>query len=284
MVMRKLFADCCTQLREAGIPDAPTDVRILIDFVMGKGALFAARYPQYEPNLEEYGRLTKLIQQRAAHVPVAYLLGEKEFMGLSFVVNPHVLIPRGDTECLVEAALDCLKQDFENQAARVLDIGTGSGAIAVSMAKYWEQAVVSGIDISDAALQTAEKNAQHCQVAQRCRFWNCDIMKEIPEGSYDMVLSNPPYIPPDVLAGLEPDVRDYEPRGALTDEKDGLDFYRRISLITPKFLKKRGVLFLEIGCEQERAVVEILKNDGWNEISVRHDLAGRPRVVSARRS
>ena len=280
MVMRELFVACCARLREAGISDAATDVRVLVDFVMGQGALFAARFPQYEPTPEQYSRLTELVSRRAAHVPVAYLVGEKEFMGLPFLVDPDVLIPRGDTECLVEAALDYLKHCQTGKPVRILDIGTGSGAIAVSVAKYCTNAQVTGIDLSEAALRIAGRNAEKNRVEDRCRFLQCDILHRIPEGEYDLVLSNPPYIPPDVLAGLEPDVRDYEPRTALTDGHDGLDFYRRISRMAPGLLPGGGALYLEIGCEQKKDVTGILQKDGWDGIAVQCDLAGRPRVVS----
>ena len=201
-------------------------------------------------------------------------------LSLSFCLLYTSLIPRGDTECLVEAALEYLNRYDPGCPVRVLDIGTGSGAIAVSVAKYCVNAQVTAVDLSEAALQTAKQNAGKNLVDNRCEFYLCDIMKEIPKGNFDLVLSNPPYIPPDVLAGLEPDVRDYEPRGALTDEHDGLDFYRRISRITPELFQGRGKLFLEIGCEQKKDVIKILQMDGWSEVSVQCDLAGRPRVAS----
>lgn len=209
------------------------------------------------------------IRKRADGTPFAYITGEQEFYGLNFSVNENVLIPRADTEILVEYALSA-------GGKNVLDICTGSGCIAVSIAKNMPDSNVSAVDISPAALEVAKKNASEngCDVS----FLEMDILSQIPNGKYDLIVSNPPYIEKAELSSLMKDVIEFEPRLALDGGEDGLIFYRRICAISPQILEKGGVLAFEIGYNQYDAVYEIMK-ENFTDIGYKEDLSGIKRVL-----
>jgi len=209
------------------------------------------------------------IKKRAAGMPFSYITGEQEFFGLKFSVNENVLIPRADTEILVEFALSC-------GGKNVLDICTGSGCIAVALAKNLPDCAVSAVDVSPAALEVAKKNASHngCDVS----FIEMDILSEIPQGKFDLIVSNPPYIEKAELFSLMKDVIEFEPRLALDGGDDGLIFYRRICALAPKILKKGGILAFEIGYNQYESVYEIMK-ENFSEIGYKEDLSGIKRVL-----
>lgn len=217
-----------------------------------------------------------LIEKRKKGVPVQYLLGECEFMGLPFYVNESVLIPRPDTEILVETVLEYYqKEAFQ----KILDIGTGTGCIAVSIAHYTNMKVYA-VDISENALKTAQKNAKINHVI--IEFIKSNLFLSFPETFYhtfDVIVSNPPYICTEEIETLMTEVKDFEPRLALDGGKDGLFFYREIVENSQKFLKENGYLFFEIGCEQAEQVKEIMKLNGFGNIEIKKDLAGLDRVV-----
>lgn len=215
-----------------------------------------------------------LIARRQKLEPVAYILGEKEFFGLSFLVDENVLIPRPDTEILVEWAL----ANFHGGA--VLDIGTGSGCIAVTLAKHLPGAKVTAADISPAALAVAKKNAARHGVD--IAFLQLDILSAFPDGKFGLIVSNPPYIRPDVIDGLSASVRDFEPYGALAGGDDGLAFYRAICQKAPAHLAFGGLLAFEIGFDQADAV-RTLMGKSFTGITVVKDLAGCDRVVAGAR-
>ncbi len=215
-------------------------------------------------------RVSSVLKRRISGEPIQYILGKTEFMGLEFKVNPAVLIPRPDTEILVEAALRHAGHKVSRQKPlfanlNILDIGTGSGCIAVSIAKYFPQAKVSAVDISLPALEIAAQNAELNLVRDRIDFINCDLFPpheqptsyELRAPTYDLVVSNPPYIKTNIIDTLETELQ-YEPRKALDGGEDGLSFYRRIIREIPFYLKPDGLLILEIGFDQKKSLEKIL--------------------------
>lgn len=223
-----------------------------------------------------------LLRQREAGRPVQYLLGEWEFMGLPFAVGEGVLIPRGDTEVLVETILE--RQETEG-LNKILDIGTGSGCIPISLGKYGGFTDLLAVDISPQALAYAEKNAMKNQVA--VRFYESDLFSGLPErwrGELDGIVSNPPYIPAKEIAGLMAEVRDFEPRNALDGGEDGLEYYRAIIQEGRDWLRAGGWLFFEIGYDQGEAVQQLFREFGYEKIELRQDLAGLDRVVFAQKA
>ena len=203
--------------------------------------------------------------------PLAYILGFTEFMGLSFSVNPSTLIPRPDTETLVELAI----KSIGDAKVKVLDIGTGSGCIGISVAHFCKNADVTLLDISADALETAQKNAE--RNGADVKLLQCDILSEIPDGEYDIILSNPPYIESEIIPTLQTEVKDYEPLSALDGGADGLIFYRRIARIGKRLLKNNGLLMFEIGYNQAEAVTKIMAD--YENVRCEKDLCGNDRVV-----
>ena len=226
-----------------------------------------------EPAAVSYGQL---IRRRADRIPIAYLLGRREFHGRTFAVDPRVLIPRPETEHLVEAALNCI-----DDGDRVLDVGTGSGCIAVTLALERPESRVVATDLSPGALAVAAANCRSHGVAGRVRLVRADLLSALRPGAFDVVVSNPPYINVGEWPSLMPEVRDHEPPEALF-AGDGLDFYRRL-FAAGGFLREGQRLLLEIGKGQLEAIRELAENGGFDVEWVVADLAGIPRVVTLRR-
>lgn len=225
----------------------------------------------------EYEKAMAMTARRKKGEPLQYILGSTDFMSLEFFVGEGVLIPRSDTETLVEAVLNVL--DCE-KAYSALDICTGSGCIGISLAYYRENVTADLIDISDTAIETAKKNILHNGMQEGVKVYKCDILKEYPDRKYDIIVSNPPYIKSDVIETLQTEVKDYEPHIALDGGKDGLTFYRRIIEIAPKLLNKNGLLAFEIGNEQGEEVSELMAD--FDGIEIIKDLCGNDRVVIGR--
>jgi release factor glutamine methyltransferase len=215
------------------------------------------------------------IARRARYEPIQYITGEQEFYGLTFHVTPAVLIPRPETEHLVEAALARIPHDAPS---RIADIGTGSGAIAIALAHTLPQANVTALDLSPAALSIAQENASRLGVS--VHFLESDLLQAVSGEHFDIIVSNPPYVPESEI--LEPQVRDYEPATALYAGANGLDIYERLIPQAHAALKPRGWLLMEIGHGQREALAALLKD--WNEVSFIDDLQGIPRVACAKRS
>lgn len=233
---------------------------------------------------DELAAYKALILRRIKKEPAAYIIGSRAFMSLDFFVDKSVLIPRPDTEKLVELAIDLAKS--AEGKTEVLDIGTGSGAIAVSIAKYAKNAAVTATDSSPAALETAKKNAETHKVAGRLTFLEGDLFSPVPGGrKFDLIVSNPPYIPTEEIQKLQPEIKDHEPVQSLDGGTDGLDYYRRIIPQCPDFLIPGGHILLEVGMGQAQAVVKIIEtNKELGNVKVHKDLAGIDRVVSAIKS
>lgn len=239
-------------------------------------------YTRHTEEAPEQGRqrFRELVRQRIEGCPVAYLVGRKEFFSLEFEVNRAVLIPRPDTECVV---VECLRLAKDVAEPAILDIGTGSGCLAVAVAKHHKTAHVTAVDIRAEALAVASRNAAKHGVAERIRFVEGDLFAPLSGERFDFILSNPPYIPHDDLAKLPPGVRDYEPHGALDGGRDGFAVFDRLIAETPAHLKPSGYLLIEIGSPQEAPARErIGKYEGYELEKTVHDGSGHPRALMAR--
>ena len=270
LTLKEALAKAVDKLQQMEVPDADIDAWYLLSYVTGldRAAFFLRREePMAEQDLARY---RDLVTKRGERIPLQHLTGEQEFMGLDFHVNEHVLIPRQDTECLVERVLPYV------DGKRVLDVCTGSGCIAIAIAKLGKPAVVHGVDISEEALAVARQNVTELNAS--VELFAGDLMTKM-DGQYDVIVSNPPYIPPSVIEGLMPEVRLHEPMLALDGGQDGLEFYRRIAGQAVTRLAPNGRLFLEIGCEQGASVADILQKQGYREVQVFQDLAGKDRIV-----
>ena len=213
--------------------------------------------------------------------PMQYIMGETEFYGLPFRVTPDVLIPRPETEHLVEKAIE-LAGSFA--APRIVDVGTGSGAIAVGLAHHLPSAQITATDLSDAALAIAQENARASDLAERIRFLNGDLLAPVAGETFDLVVSNPPYVPSTERSSLSVEVRDYEPEVALFAGNDGLDVYRRLIPAAFAVLSSNGFLLLEIGHGQAEVVGQLLRSTGFDDIDFAPDLQGIARVASAQQA
>ena len=225
---------------------------------------------------EQCERVSEMVNRRQSGEPLQYILGECEFMSLDFYVESGVLIPRSDTETLVEAVIE--KTD-ENKNMKILDICTGSGCIGISTAHFRSSAYVDLIDISDKAIEIAKKNIVRNNVQSRVKVQKMDILNEYPSEKYDIVVSNPPYIETKVIDTLQTEVKNHEPRLALDGGEDGLIFYRRITEIAPEILKKGGMLAFEIGYNQGKAV-SALMGKNFCDVRIIQDFSKNDRVVT----
>lgn len=274
MTYSELVADGVKRLKDAGFEEARTDVRSLVFFVCGIDFLTLLRDGGEKVPKEQELRFYELLSERMKHVPVQYIIGEQAFCGLTLRVRPGVLIPRPETELLAETV-------FQNSAGkRVLDLCTGSGCIAVTVAKLGSPSFVAASDCSDEALAVARENAALQEA--KITFFKGDLFENV-EGRYDIIVSNPPYIKSSVIEELMPEVKDYEPRLALDGTEDGLYFYRRICAEAKAYLNRGGKLMFEIGHDQGDEVAELLRTEGYTEIEVRKDYAGLERMVFAMR-
>lgn len=272
----EVYREGAARLGEADIEEAELDARLLLEFVCGTDRNTLLVHGERDVSEEEYGRYCGLIERRAVHVPLQHLTGEQDFMGLTFLVNKDVLVPRQDTEVLAEEAMKHL-----HDGMRILDLCTGSGCILLSLLHYSNDCEGVGVDLSARALSVAGKNYE-IQRTQRpdmkARFLEGNLFEGL-EDRFDMIVSNPPYIKTDVIDTLMPEVREYEPVMALDGGTDGLAFYRRIAGDAGAYLNGGGMLFFEIGCEQAADVCKIMEAAGFREVEVVKDFAGLDRVV-----
>ena len=272
MTYQEAYRKACERFREAKISDPESDAWILLEHVTGmERAIFWADGNR-EMKAEEVEMFCEIVEKRLERIPVQHLTGHQEFMGLDFLVSPAVLVPRQDTEILVEQAEKVLKPGM-----KVLDMCTGSGCIAVSLAVRNAGVCVCASDISEGALAIAKENAKR-QDAE-VMFVHSDMFDNI-EGIYDMIVSNPPYIPTAEIEKLEAEVKLHDPFTALDGREDGLYFYRILAKKSPVYLRPGGYIFMEIGYDQSSAVKELLEEEGFAEVRVQKDLAGLDRVVS----
>lgn len=268
------YKEGCRKLKLAEVPEAELDARLLLEFICGTNRNDLLVHGDREVDADKQAAYEEAIGRRMERIPLQHITGEQDFMGLSFKVNEQVLIPRQDTEILVEAVLKQM-QDY----SRILDMCTGSGCILISLLHYnnWCEGV--GADISPGALQVAEINGQRLLSEEKRPLWVESNLFENVEGKFDIIVSNPPYIRSAVIETLMPEVKDYEPLSALDGTEDGLYFYREIVKQAPKYLKKEGKLFFEIGHDQGAEVSALLEEAGFQQIQVIKDYAGLDRVV-----
>ncbi len=260
------------QLKEAHIEEAELDARLLLEEICGTNRNYLLVHGKEPVTEEQYRCYVNYIEERSHHVPLQHILGYQEFMGLHFSVTPDVLIPRQDTETLVEEVMRNL-----HDGMHILDMCTGSGCILLSLLKYSNDCVGIGVDLSEKALLVAEGNAR--ALGLRADFVQSNLFENVT-GRYEFIVSNPPYIPSRVIPTLMEEVREHDPFIALDGKEDGLYFYREIIRQAGEYLYPGGMLFFEIGCGQAADVSEFMKKAGYKEVTVCKDLSGLDRVVS----
>lgn len=271
MMYQDLYRWGSGQLAEVGIAEASLDARLLLEEVCSTDRNYMLVHGDAEVSSQQQEKYEKYIARRKQHIPLQHIVGYQDFMGLKFKVTPDVLIPRQDTETLVEEVMRYL-----HDGMRILDMCTGSGCILLSLLQYSNDCIGIGSDISEKALAVAKENAQ--SLGKEADFVQSDLFDALT-GKYDIIVSNPPYIPTDVIPTLMEEVREHDPMGALDGKEDGLYFYRKIVADAGDYLYPGGMLFFEIGCEQADAVSRFLTEAGYGEVTVCKDLAGLDRVV-----
>lgn len=289
MTIREVLTNIRERLQKAGIEDFEYESWVFLNWKLHIDRAEFYMNPNGEVKEELLAELDSVLKQREQRVPLQYLMGECEFMGYDFYVDERVLIPRQDTECLVELAVESIRKkkvklgqeyseaEQKSTKVKVLDLCTGSGCIGISVEKLCPDAEVTLADISDGALSVAKKNAQN--LCADVTLVKGNLFENI-KGRFDYILSNPPYIPSKVIEGLMPEVKEYEPRLALDGEADGLSFYRKIINEAPDYLNPNGRIYFEIGAEQGEDLTNLMNEKGFSEVKVHKDLAGLDRIVT----
>lgn len=282
LTLNQLLEEAADRLMKAGVQEAALDARYLLleafhmdltHYLIERNRILSAKEESGESVRDFY----RMIELRSERIPLQQITGSREFMGLNFFVNEHVLIPRQDTETLVEHIL----MDYKGRNPRVLDLCTGSGCIAVSLAKLGGFESVVAADISEEALKVAKRNGEAILGKEKIIFLLSNLFDAFNEDEmFDVIVSNPPYIPTEVIKVLQPEVRDHEPVLALDGKEDGLYFYRRLAAESRNYLNPGGAVYLEIGYDQKDAVSILLEEAGFIKIRSWCDAAGLDRVVS----
>ena len=268
-------------LQSAGVPEARREAGSLLSFVIAKDRTFLISHAEDQLDEHSLDQFREVVERRAAGEPLQYITGVQDFFGREFRVTPDVLIPRPETELLVEAAL----QLVGDASPLICDVGTGSGCIALTLLCEVSRARAVAVDKSPAALEIARLNARNLSVADRAVFVVSDCFESLDarEYQFDLVASNPPYVSAGVLPGLQREVRDHEPLVALSPGPDGLSMIRRLLHDAPAFLKQNGYMILEIGFDQGEAVQKLVDDSVWRLVDLRPDLQGIPRIVILRK-
>jgi release factor glutamine methyltransferase len=306
--LRESLRDAIVQLEREHVPSAALAAELLLMHVLGRDRAWIYAHTEHELNSEERDRYSLLVARRASGVPTQHLTGRQEFWGLDFEVTPDVLIPRPETEHVIEVAIERLvaqasacgslsEQDRSSldqppqaqacatQDLRIADVGTGSGCIAVALASELPVARLTATDISPAALEVARRNAQRHGVASQIDFIECNLLDAVPRESrsLDLIVSNPPYIGHREAAALPREVRDHEPHTALFAGETGIELYAPLVAQAAVLLKPGGFVVLELGHDSAEYVTGVLSAPEWSNLSITNDLAGIPRVASAQR-
>jgi release factor glutamine methyltransferase len=291
--------EAVARLEREHAPSAPLAAELLLMHILGRDRAWLYAHPEQELDRTTRERYFNLIAQRAGGVPTQHLTGHQEFWGLDFEITPDVLIPRPETEHVIEVALDRLgvqegiASPRRNTELRIADVGTGSGCIAVALAKELPAAKIVATDISSAALEVARRNAARHNVTERVDFAECNLLDALLHQSpatshqsppFDLIASNPPYIGRREAATLPREVREYEPESALFAGETGTEIYAPLIAQAAKLLKPGGILVLELGCNSADHVSRLLDTSEWADVALTNDLAGIARVVSARRT
>lgn len=266
-------------LSDRPIAEPRREANSLMAFAIGKDLAFLIAHPEYELSQTEYAKFADALKRRAGHEPFQYITGRQEFYGLDFEVTPDVLIPRPETELIVENALRIIDRI---ESPSVCEIGIGSGCILVSILVNSEKATGLGLDVSQKALKVAERNATKLGVAKRLRLKVSDVFENLGTERFDLIVSNPPYVPAKDLRSLQAEVRDYEPEIALTDGSNGLTIIRKLVLESSKFLNPGGYLLMEIGFSQSETVEKMFSSQIWQSPEFIDDLQGIPRMLKAK--
>jgi release factor glutamine methyltransferase len=285
MQIINLYESTKQRLQAAGILESTREAELLMEEALGVDRAHLYLDGATEIPAQALAKLEAWLVRRCAREPLAYIIGEQEFWSLSFQVTPAVLIPRPETELLVEAALGVAAAAAKPFRGPLLDVGTGSGAIAVALAKELPEAIIYAVDRSPAALMVAQGNAIRHGVVDRVRLLASDLLDGLRPGlMFPLVVSNPPYVAHDILAGLQPEVRDFEPRLALDGGEEGMVVIHRFPALLQAALAPGGWFFMEIGADQQEAVLDLFGATPFLEqIEVRPDFAGLPRILQARR-
>lgn len=283
MIIQEILKKAREILEKHNIPTPQLDAEVLLCYILQKERIFLHMYPEKEISQEICQKFWDIVEKRKKRMPIQYIINTQQFMGLDFYVNEDVLIPRGDTEVLINEVIEIYNREKENKEVKILDIGTGSGAITISLAKYINMSNLYSIDISNKALEVAKRNATTNEVENKIQFFLGSMFEPLAgkdlERSFDFIVSNPPYIPTNEVVGLEDQVKKFEPKLALDGGEDGLDFYRHIVESAPRFLKEGAWLMFEIGYNQAADLKDIMEKRGFREVLVIKDLSGLDRVV-----
>jgi release factor glutamine methyltransferase len=279
--LRQAIHAAIAQLEAAYIEAPRISAEVLVFHVLGCDRAYLFSHPELELTLAEQSQYDALISRRAAGEPLQYLTGHQEFWRADFLVSPAVLIPRPETEHLIEAVLDLVHRFASKTRLKLIDVGTGSGAIAITLARELPQADVYAVDLSPAALEVARTNAQ--RLGANVHFTQSDVLEGVPcDASFDFVVSNPPYVGLDEADKVQEVVKHYEPHMAVFAGEHGFDIIRRLIPQAHRALRPEGWLLMEIGYSQSQAVMALLS--GWQNVHSIPDLAGIPRVIAARKS
>lgn len=259
-----------------GVAQPRREAASLMMLAIKKDKTFLYSYPDYVLTDPETSIFESLLDRRAAREPLQYISGVQEFYGLEFEVTPDVLIPRPETEMVVEHAIELLRP---RASKRFCEVGVGSGCISISILHNLPEATAVGLDVSIAAINISRRNAEKLGVLDRLQLIESDVFETSPAELFDMIVSNPPYVPSTDIAGLQAEVRDFEPKAALTDGQDGLSIISRIVDQSPRYLVNGGFLLMEIGFNQSPRVVEMFGSGKWKQPELFPDLQGIPRLV-----
>lgn len=277
---RELYEEGRRILEQAGLPDAALDARFLLEEVCGTNLQTLLVFPEKKVTEEEVNQYRAFVQRRKDREPTAMILGEWDFMGLTFRLNKSTLIPEQDTEVLVETALEELKRRGPGEAPlRILDLCTGSGCILLSLLHELRNAGGLGTDLSKEALEAARENAVRLGLQERAAFRQGDLWEPVGDERFDLIVSNPPYVPTDVIPTLEPEVRCGEPYAALDGGEDGLVFYRRILKEAAGHLKPSGIIIVESGFDEAAQIAALMQDQKLRGIRTVKDYGGLDRVV-----
>ncbi len=285
--VRAALRDAMARMRSAGVASHALAAELLLMHVLGCDRAWLYAHSEALLDAEDARRYFELVTQRAAGAPTQYLTGKQEFWGLEFEVTSAVLIPRPETEHIVEVAVERMGKERANASLRIADVGTGSGCIAVALAHEFPRAEIFATDISADALAVAERNAARHNVAERAHFLKCNLLDAFASerGTFDMIVSNPPYVACDEEAQLQREVREHEPHAALFSGATGTEIYAPLISQAAKLLRSGGLLALEIGDGAVDRVRSLFSDSSaWTEIRVANDLASIPRIISAKRA
>lgn len=271
--------EACQVLSDAGITEPRRDAGSLLAHALKRDPAFLIAHPEYRLSPEEKQQYTEAVRRRVKHEPIQYIAGKQEFYGLEFKVSPNVLIPRPETELIVENALRILRA---STSPSFCEVGIGSGCISVAVLANNDNATAVGLDISPAALNVAKRNAAKHGVSERLELYGSDVFSNLSVRKFDLIVSNPPYVPDEDIRSLQIEVRDFEPYTALSGGETGLNIIEKLVMESPRFLNPDGYLLMEIGFNQSPKVAKMFAEEIWESVECFDDLQGIPRMLKAR--